>query len=242
MPADGIRFRNLGEFTSVLREYSKVSSRKDPKKILDTKAFYIQRGAVRETLSPSKERIKNELVNLRMSRVAPDAPLAAIIINSRRGKAGLPGLYGGGTRQNKMVRLKSGLDVLKMGKGGGMLQAVKALVDARTRSRRFIASGWLDGIKRLESLAEKPSNAPPKDSSVKRYGRAKGGATPAGANSSNIRTLFWNMANANRDDKGALDKYGLPGFLRAWQAEIDSMKQYIADKMTMTAKTFGLMK
>lgn len=215
---NGIRIKNLGEFGRVMKQYREVSSRKDPKVILDTKAFYICRGAVRETMGPTRQRIENELVNLRTSKTAPDAPLAAIIINARRGAKGDAGLFG------KLMAV-----------------AVKALVSARIRSRRFIASGWLQNIKDLEPYAEQKNRAPRRDSTVKQFGRPKGGASPASRNADSAvsRTIIANAASSNHDLKDALEKYGMPAFLKAWQAEIDSMKQYIMDKMRRRAQEHG---
>ena len=62
-----------------------------------------------------------------------DAPLAALIINSRRRKAGKPGLY-----------------------GKQMTSAVKRMVGGKTRSVGFERSGYIPGIKRLARTLQKP--------------------------------------------------------------------------------------
>ena len=59
-----------------------------------------------------------------------EMPLEAAIINARRGREGLPGLY-----------------------GPKMRAEVRRLRSARVRSRRFIASGWLDAIRAVEPFA-----------------------------------------------------------------------------------------
>ncbi len=84
-----------------------------------------------------------------------DAPLAALIINSRRKKAGKPGLY-----------------------GKQMTSAVKRMIGGKTRSVGFEKSGYFRGIRRLASTLQKPFIiANMKGISVR--GQPKGEARPA---------------------------------------------------------------
>lgn len=217
MPANGITIKNLNGFRQTFREYMKFSKR-DIRTALDTKAFYIMRGAVRNTMSPSKEKILSELADTDTSKKYPGAPLGAIIINSRRGRQGLKGLY-----------------------GRAMDSALMSLIKSRWRSRRFIAAGWLPGIRKMDAYAENKGRAPRRDSSVKQFGRDKGGATPASTltESAVARAVIFNAANTNRDVKGALDTYGMPGFVQSWNDEIDSMKQYMLDKLQKRANAIS---
>lgn len=97
-----------------------------------------------------------------------DAPLAALIINARRRKAGKPGLY-----------------------GKQMTSAVKRMVGGKTRSVGFGRSGYIPGIKRLASTLKKPFIIGRiKGISVK--GQPKGEAHPAPARSLRPQAILIN--------------------------------------------------
>ncbi len=84
-----------------------------------------------------------------------EAPLLALIINSRRGKKGLPGLY-----------------------GAKMTQAIVRVLKFRLRSIGFEASGWIPGMKQLMARLRRPfiiANL----KGVAVYKRPKGEATAA---------------------------------------------------------------
>jgi hypothetical protein len=214
-------------FDRVLDQYLKITSR-DTTTAVNTKAFYIARGATRNTFKAGKSRIQAELVKtvevqrtsksgktsvrktrelVRGSKV--DAPLAALIIQSRLKRAGKDGLHG--------VAMKT---------------AITALINARKRSNAFLASGWLDAIKTLAPLAapigKKPAMA--SASEMKRYGKAKGSATPAVPGPQAVAQIV-NTAISKRDDKGALQKFGAPGLSKAFEDEVNSMIDYIMDRM-----------
>jgi hypothetical protein len=74
------------EFDATLKRYAQLSKR-DPAIICNTKAYFILRGALRNTPKASKARIKQDLMQIGRN----GAPLAAAIINSGR-KPGLQGL------------------------------------------------------------------------------------------------------------------------------------------------------
>lgn len=236
-----IRIKNYGEFSKVLKDYM-AETRRNVRKVLDTKAYYIARGALRETEYATTAKITFELLRPGGSRVSPTAPLAAIIINRQLGRKNEPGLYGSGTRGNVMVRNKFGKDVMRIKKSGGMKQAVERFVNIRFRSSRFIKSGWIQPIKDLERWAEAKSKAPARDSSVKQFGRSKGRAQPAGSgpDGPKARAVITNAASGNHDHKDALEKYGQPALLAAWQNEIASMKQYMIDKQVASAKKLNI--
>lgn len=232
--ADGITI-NLAEFRAAFREYREVS-RRDDAQILNTKAFYIARGAVRDTYRPSKEQVRKELEKLFQGQQIKkamvtrfhtsanrlgqtyQAPLAALIINANRGKRGLPGL--------SWERMK---------------RAIKSFAARKYRSIAFIASGFLPAVKALEPFAERKGSAPPLDREVKQYGAAKGSGLPAAKSSERItaRAVIVNAANAKGDKTGALEKYGGAGLALAFAREIASMRQYIEQKKQATANKFN---
>src|SRR5205807_1063675 len=83
------------------------------------------------------------------------APLAALIINARRGAKGQPGL-----------------------RGPAMEEAINAFVASRLRSIAFLKSGWIGAIKKMIPYADR-RGGPRQDRTAKEYGQAKGDAKPS---------------------------------------------------------------
>lgn len=220
------------KFDEALREYVKVSSR-TLATIINTKAYYIARKALWFTIKSDAWQMKTQLGGivtvqrltkkgkLRNRRVLQlkdsrdyDAPLAAVIINARRGRAGDNGLY-----------------------GKAMDKAIRGLLTARARSIGFIKSGWLPSIQILAPLSDK-AGQPQIDREAKQVGRAKGTATPAKPGF-DLRAEIVNLASPIRDKKGALLKYGSEGLTTAFQDETASMWDYIERKMKPDAEAFN---
>lgn len=208
-------------FDSILKQYLSVSSR-DVVTAINTKGFYIARAATRMTMKAGKGKIEAGLGKIvSVKRTAKDgkvsyqeAPLAAVIINRRLGRAGEGGLY-----------------------GRAMKKAIRDLIAARKRSNAFLASGWIDAIKTLEPLADRgkrPPMAPAGE--MKRYGTAKGDAIPAVLGPDIVVTIH-NKAVAKRDKKDALGKYGTDGLVQAFESEANSMLQYIDRKLQQATAT-----
>jgi len=232
--AGPVSFRvNMDEFTATLTRY-KQFSKKDPKKICDTKAFFIARGAIRLTPKTKKSNIKSELgrvifkkkeavaMNLstvtRYSRWGLEyaAPLAALIINARRGRASKKGLY-----------------------GDRMSEAIRSMLSARLRSIAYIKSGWLPAIKTLFRLADR-RGAPRHESGINEVGSRKKGFATLSPEAWIGRTIIGNEAWTKRDQKQALHLYGGPALQQAFRDETSSMLQYMEDKMRETARKAGI--
>jgi hypothetical protein len=220
------------KFDEALKEYVKVSSR-TLQVIINTKAYYIARKALWFTIRSDQWQVSQKLGGivtvqrttkkgkLRNHRVLQlvgsdyeDAPLAALILNSRRGKAGEKGFYG-----KKMER------------------AIRGFITARKRSLGFMKSGWLPSIQILAPLADK-KNQPEINRDVRQVGRAKGTAKPA-TMGFQLRAEIVNLASPIRDKKGALIKYGGEGLDIAFQDETASMWEYIEDHMKPDADKFN---
>jgi hypothetical protein len=224
---NGIKIYNR-EFRRDLADYSKASKR-DLRTIIDTKGFYISRGAVRNTLKTPREKIKSQLTA--PSDVAPSAPLAAIIINSilGGGKGSLP----------KSIRA-----LVKQGKkglqGAAMKKAERIFISAKQRTRAFLAAGFLPAVKVFERLAEKKTGAPRVDRAVKQYGKAKGSGIPTRESGWVVRATITNSATGAKEEKGgaALIKHAGAALQQAFNDEAASMRQYVVDKMQKTANQF----
>ncbi len=234
--ASGVTFKiDRREFDKTLRKYRELSKR-TPEQIVNTKAFYICRRAVLETPKAAKEHVQSDLGKFvevfrgvsktgktisrrKLVLVHGDkgAPLAALILNSRRGKKDEPGLY-----------------------GAAMKRAIRGMLSARMASIAFIKSGWLPAIKALLPLADK-RGAPPAERGPKQIGpTAKGEAIPAKGQRWNAKAIIVNMANARHDAHGTLVKLGRPALQKAFNAEERSMRKYIEDKHKENATAAGI--
>jgi hypothetical protein len=227
---DGVSFKiDDREFQRTLRKYVLVSSRTIPD-IVNTKAFFIARRAVIETPKVGSQIIREQLKEtvIATRHVGPQAgtsdEIPRIIALVQRRGAYLRGISG------KMSRAY----YLKL-----LSNAIKEKVGARAKSSAFLKSGWLPAIKILASLVKSTRGAARSDSSVKQVGRSKGTATPARAGF-RVRAIIENAANATRDKKDALIKYGGPALQKAFDFERQSMLDYMQKKLSEAAHLVGI--
>lgn len=218
---------NDREFQSTLRKYILASSREVPD-ICNTKSFFIARRAVIETPKADKQEIKTNLGSIKKNKdgsrtmeLTPsatngDVPLAALIVNAKRGRRGLPGLY-----------------------GSAMSEAIENMLGGRMRSVAFLKSAWLPAVRLLATLVKNKSGVARSDRTAREYGQPKGSAIPA-REGFRVKAIIINSASSASDKVGALHKYGGPALQRAFDYETRSMKQYIADKLAGAAKTAGI--
>jgi len=150
--------------------------------------------------------------------VSPEkAPLAALIINARRGKAGEKGLW-----------------------GPAMAEAINQMLAARMKSIAFLKSGWIPAIKYLEKLVKKKAGAPRMESRVAQIGKAKGSAKVEGSGF-HAKAIIENAASAKRDKKDALDKFGMPALQRAFDFEtLSTWKKAIEREFREAAQAIGI--
>jgi hypothetical protein len=209
------------KFDTILKRYLEVTSR-DVVTAINTKAYFIARKAVWFTAKADPGKIKSDLGELvRVQRLTKrgnfvwrrelrlteadekEAPLAALIINKRRGKHKQSGLY-----------------------GKEMARAIRDMLAARMRSVAFIKSCWLPAIRTLAPLADK-RGVPPIDPTAKEIGVPKGSAEPARPTAGIIMATIINAAETKRDTKNAIGKYGMRGLAMAFEDEANSMLDYI---------------
>lgn len=225
---------DLAEFTRTMREYSRVCKSRTIPEIVNTKAYYIARRAIFETPKADANKIKGQLGKFVTALVANKrgrmvkrrqvdlvqgsqhpAPLAALIINARRGAKGLRGLY-----------------------GAAMEKAARAFLAARLRSVSFLKSGWLPAVKLLGQVIGK-SGGPSMGQRPKQVGQPKGSAMPA-RSGFRVKATIINAAGGNKNNRGALLTFGEPALQRAIDAEQASMHQYIEDHLREAAHGVGI--
>jgi len=217
------------QFDATLRKYAELSKR-DAATIVNTKAFYIARAASRETFRPSKEKIKAELEAIIkttkagkggktrkvLAKNSDGAPIAALLINWKRGKLGKPGLF-----------------------GAAMKDAVKKFIQKRQQARAYMASGWNPAIKALAPLAEKPGSAAPRDGDALKH-KGRGGVQVAVSGFKAVSRII-NEAFARQSTTKDPDiKIAKPALERAFAHETKSMMTYIEGKMRQSAQSLGI--
>jgi hypothetical protein len=206
--------------------------------VLNKKAFFITRRAVRETPATTKGQItsalgkitrtktKGTLMHLSAARETykhlqgreAEAPLAALIINARRGRKGEPGLQ-----------------------GTAMTAAIASLIAARSRSPSFLKSGWLPAIKMLEPLVTDKRGAPSGSyRGAKQYGVAKGASMPARPGWK-VRCVIENtVRESGKRANDALIRKGGPALQRAFDFEAASMAGEVARRLYESARQLGI--
>lgn len=126
----GAKFKfDTREFNKTLERYRKLSKR-DEVEIVNTKAYFIARRAVVETVKADKGKIK-AFFNGQTQKVI------GMIINKRRAERGEKGLY-----------------------GEAMAEAQAAMKARRLRAVGFIKSGWIWCIKNLEPYVKQRKSIP----------------------------------------------------------------------------------
>ena len=220
---------NQREFDKTLRDYLTLTN-KEPAIICNTKAFYIARAASRFTYRPPKDKIKAELEAVAKevktsksgktrkvwAKNAAGAPIAALLINWRRGKLGKPGLF-----------------------GAAMKDAVKNFIKKRQQARAYMASGWNPAIKGFEPLAEKIKGAAPRDREAMTH-RGKGSFNPARTMVKAIARLA-NMSFSKLSTTKDPDlKIAQPALQKAFDSEVASMREHFERRYKAAAQRLGI--
>lgn len=232
---------NTREFTRTLAKYKAHTSRTNAE-IINTKAFFIARAAVRMTKRVGRGKIAQELrrrikvserevsqavrftktkgvIRGKIKYKRGFAPLGALILNSRRGKSGQSGYF-----------------------GSAMTAALDSLITARVRAGGFIASGWLPAVKYLEQFvpAKWRRGAAREDKRVKQYGSEKGAATAA-RQGEVVQAMIQNSAAATHaTDKTGFESIGTEALQSAFDSEVSSMRKHIEDKLRELARGQGI--
>ena len=220
-----VDFRN---FNAAFKRYMKATSR-TLTEVVNKKAGLIAVQALNNTKRADRSSIENTLGSIvtttrqtrkgrtvkskKLSLVksnSSNAPLAALIVNKRRAAKGLPGL-----------------------EGAQMAQAIRKLLGGKFRSIGFLASGWIQAIKRIQAAAG--SLGLGYNRSVRQYGESKGGAIPAKESLNPIATIF-NEIDAHANPRAA--EVIRRGVQQALNKEAASMDAYVEKKMSKDAAAF----
>ena len=201
MPDVSIKI-NTQEFQRVFKEYRKVS-RRGLAEDLNQKAYSINIAAVAITKRGSKSAIRKYLKS--ESRDYPPAPIAAILVNKRRGIG--HGLYG--------QRMK---------------EEVNEFIRKQADSVNFLRAGWLSAVMVFAKAIGKAPGA----NAVRflaRFGYGKYGGGEIARPGFNPTATFYNMAFSRDTSTNNGIRFAQQGLQRAVDQEAKRMAPYIARKM-----------
>lgn len=205
---------NISDFNARFREYMRKSSR-EPALAVNTKNFFIARGAVRATPQADKEAIK---------QFATDKVLIGKMINRRRKANSEPGLRGPEMAAAIGALIKARIRSIAFLKSGWLpaIKALESVVDKKYR--RGAAPAPKKSVKVLGA--------------VKGYGRK---ANPGWSVRSTIaNTISMDGGDSRKEAKSkAMAKHADPALAKSVQDEIASMEKYLNGKLAANARSVG---
>lgn len=206
---------DLSDFNKKMDEYVKFNKR-NISEIINAKLFFIARNAVNNTKKVDRAKIKNEL--MAPSRVNPQVPLAAILVNKERKRNGSKGLN-----------------------GSELKNAIKTFINRRISSIGFLKSGWLPAIRVLDTILRNSGGfrgAPRLEAGATKYqrGKDKGHAIPAKPTPKTYGEIENEIYAKGSAEANSVMMEGLQ---RAINQEVASMERYIEDKMKKANENFN---
>ena len=217
---------DMRELNSALKDYMKVSQ-KSLAEVVNQKAFFIARGAVRLSDRASSEMIATEL--------GKNGTTVRLVVTGKN--AGRFKKTGFTIRNSSLaekilrarIHAKGGVQPSK----ADFLATVKRFIMARVKSAAFIAAGWIPSIKYFEARVKSRGGAPPMDRSVKLKASKPLGGAEAAKPGWNVRAILWNSAIARHSKNGdaALSKVGGEALRKSVAAEVKSMREHVAKKL-----------
>ena len=203
------------EFNATLQRYLAASKKTLPE-VLNQKAFSILTSAIGFTQKAQAPKIRASL-----NRIVPDkrgghAPLAALIVQSKRGTAGEKGLY-----------------------GADMREAVKTFINKKIAAIRFLSLGWIPAATKFGvAIGKRPSDKLVSISKRFEKDGAKGGGEIARAGFT-PKAHFFNLAFSKQHPGGGVN-ITEAGLRKAIALQVKDMNIYIERKMQeMTNRVVG---
>jgi hypothetical protein len=199
------------DFDKAYNQYVALS-KKMPADICNKTAYEVAKLSVARTKTTPKEQIAAEL----SVSGKGGAPLAALIVNAKRGKQGKKGLN-----------------------GIAMAKAVATLIKRRMRTSKFIAAGWLAAVKAIAPHVSGKKGVTPSGKTKAKLGGAKAAKQQS---DNKAETSIWNNVfggkgkNSKPDRVTQIEKEGLQ---RAIQEKTADMYVYINRKLAEAARAFN---
>lgn len=207
------------QFDKTLKEYMQFTKR-SVAEVANAKCWFIARNATNTTKAVDRSKIDAELDA--PSRINPEAPLAAILVNKQLRGKGMKGVS-----------------------GSQMQAAIKKLKAARKRSINFLRSGWLPAVRILEYHLKKGDiqfskrYAPKLNRQTKQFGREKGAAIYARPERERTFAEIENAVYGGKKPSPRVHDLIVEGLQKAITQEVASMKTYIERKLNPEINKFN---
>lgn len=257
--ASPVTFRLRWQNPSVLRRYADLS-RHTPAEVCNKKAYHILRKAIWFTEKANYDKMRDSLGQYKRmdwkliksgrrysfdkrniksffarGAAKKTAPMLALLIQAR--------VFG--TEKTKKSLAQSPWKGVPRAEGARrMLEAMRKVWKAKTRSIAFIKSGWITARDIYKQWGAGAHGLPPSEPSSiggpKTIGAPKGGAEPATAGLWKCTAKFWNTASTKRETKQALIKYGQPALEQAFREEETDTMAEVARRLKEHAHTCGI--
>lgn len=203
------------EFQKTLGEYV-AKCPDDLERVINRKMYFILRGAWERTPEATREKIERALnvVGYKLKRskktgkvsrgrnIVGEASILYLIVQSRRAKAGLKGLY-----------------------GKAMQKAASALAGARLRASGTAKRGWL---RALLAFANRSKSSMPSDAFTGRAPKGRGDGKPAEAGWNPTAEASYEVLI---DRQSRFDPRLETALQASFDAEEASMKKYLEDEL-----------
>lgn len=190
-------------FNAIFKQYLKFS-RRELADSLNAKMYYITCNATNTTHKVEKQTIEADL--RKPSKVNPNVPLAAILVNAERARKGKKGLW-----------------------GAKMAKAMETLINVKKRAATFVASSWISAIKDLAPYVRQKAGYR-KNALTKIRGKSRGGAMPArDPNKAVQKVTSWVDIKQDIGQRGT--SVLTEGMQQAFNREAKSMIEYINKKL-----------
>ena len=207
-----VKVEGLDHLQSVFNEYMKYSKRV-PMDACNIHMYFILLTAIKETVAATKEEIERDLNA--PSSLYPNATVAAILVNYNRGKKGLKGYQ-----------------------GGQMADAVEKFIRRKVNTRNYLRVGWKPALKEFKRVIPSRRGAP-KSPNVRSRGKPLGEGKPARLSWTTSASAVNAVHGPNGSNSGEIEALIEVGAVKAVQAEIASMLEYIEKKMEELANRFN---
>lgn len=195
---------DTSKFDAAFAEYLKDTT-KSLQEAVNTKSLFIDIGWINEIPSPDKEKISSDLME--GSKIAPDAPIAAILVNKQRKAKGKRGLN-----------------------GAKMSDAVGRFIRVRQSHRNRVRSGCLPAKRILSAYVDSKRGAPRQVAGVKQKGSDMGYAIPAKGSSWVPEAIISNQVEGTAGSEQHVQSLKMAALQRAINNEADNTEQHVLEK------------
>lgn len=232
---------NMPEFQAVLRPYMAHTERDLPE-ALNTKGYFIARGAARETPKGDRDKIESELgvVGYSLEYTKRSSPLTTDFIGPIRAqmkviskkKRVANALIGGGAIIYRIINARRGRAKKKGLQGAEMRAAAEHLLRDRFRAVGTLRAGWWGAIRTLAGAIGATNYVEVGMNRVK----GPGTATPAKPGWDPSVTIEYNVNSFSQPGHSQyIDARVSDALTNAFDAEMRSMAEYIIKKLQKRA-------